>query len=95
ALFGADAVAATINLVTRTSSAAPIDEIGALGGNAHTYSGYIVHNAPITSALRLGFYAAAYNTDDDNPTLRADAQTAFDKMLHTHASLAPGPLNLA
>ena len=95
ALFGADAVAATINLVTRTSTASPIDEIGALGGSAHTYSGYIVHNAPLTSALRLGFYAAAYNTDDDNPTLRADAQTALDKMLHTHASLAPGPLNLA
>ncbi len=95
ALFGADAVAATINLVTRTSTAASIDEIGGLGGNAHTYSGYIVHNAPLTSSVRLGFYAAAYNTDDDNPTLRADAQTALDKMLHTHASLAPGPLNLA
>lgn len=95
ALFGADAVAATINLITRTSTAAPIEEIGGLGGNAHTYSGYIVHNAPLTSSLRLGLYAAAYKTDDDNPTLRADAQTALDKMLHTHASLAPGPLNLA
>jgi outer membrane receptor protein involved in Fe transport len=95
ALFGADAVAATINLVTRTSTSAPIDEAGALGGNDHTYSGYFLHNAPLTSALRLGLYAAAYNTDDDNPTLRADAQSALDKMFHTHASLAPGPLNLA
>jgi iron complex outermembrane receptor protein len=95
ALFGADAVAATINLVTRTSTVAPIDEIGGLGGNAHTHSGYIVHSAPLTSSLRLGFYAAVYSTDDGNPTLRADAQTALDKILHTHASLAPGPLNLA
>ena len=95
ALFGADAVAATINLVTRTSTSAPINEIGAIGGSDHTYSGYLLHNAPITSSLRFGFYAAAYQTDDDHPTLRADAQTALDKAFRTHASLAPGPLNLA
>ena len=94
ALYGADAVAGTINLVTRTSSSAPINEIGAVGGADHTYSGYLVHNAPISSSLRFGFYAAAYNTDDDNPTLRADAQTAIDRLFHTHDSLAPGPLNL-
>lgn len=95
ALFGADAVAATINLVTRTSTSAPINEIGAVGGSEHTYSGYLLHNAPITSSLRFGFYAAAYQTDDGHPTLRADAQTALDKAFRTHASLAPGPLNLS
>jgi outer membrane receptor for ferrienterochelin and colicins len=94
ALFGADAVAATVNLITRTSTAAPIDEVGVLGGAEHTYSGYLVHNAPITSSMRLGLYAAAYNSDYDDPTLQADAQTALDKLFHTHASLAPGPLNL-
>ena len=95
ALFGADSVAATVNLITRTSTMAPIDEVGALGGAKHTYSGYIVHNAPVTSSMRLGLYGAVYNTDDDDPTLRADAQTAIDKALRSHASLAPGPLNLA
>jgi outer membrane receptor for ferrienterochelin and colicins len=94
-LFGADAVAGTINLVTRTSTAALIDEVGVLGGTEDSYSGYVVHNAPINSSLRLGLYAAAYNTDGDDSTLKADAQSAVDRQLHTHASLAPGPLNLA
>lgn len=93
-LFGADAVAATINLVTRTSTAAPIDEVGVLGGDKNSYSGYVVHNAPINSSLRLGVYAATYITSGDDSILKADAETALDKELHTHASLAPGPLNL-
>ena len=92
ALYGADAVAGIVNLITRTDSANAPRELGAVGGNLDTGGGWGLYRASVGAAdLRL--YGAYVNGDYTDRILEADAQTALDRRFHTHDSLAPGPIN--
>jgi outer membrane receptor for ferrienterochelin and colicins len=92
ALYGADAMGGIINLITRTDSANTPRELGAVGGNLDTGGAWGLYHTNLgPAALRL--YGAYVNGDYNDSTLKADAQTAFDKLYHTHDSLAPGPVN--
>src|SRR5580658_1704007 len=87
ALYGADAVAGIVNLITRTDSANAPREIGAVGGNLDTGGGWGLYRTSVGAAdLRL--YAAYVNGDYTDRILNADAQTRFDRLFHTHDSLA-------
>ena len=92
ALYGADAVGGIINIITRTSLPTTPNEIGAIGGTLATGGGYGVFGTPI-GGMHLALYGAYNQSDQTNRGVEADAQTALDRRFHTHASLAPGPLN--
>ena len=91
AIYGADAFAGVINVITK--SAADIDgvEAGARYGSFSSKDGWI------NAGRRFGELSAALsveytNTDGDRGRrIESDAQSLFDRQLGTQASLAPGP----
>jgi iron complex outermembrane receptor protein len=92
ALYGADAVAGVINIITRTSMANTPEEVGASVGNLETGSGYAITGTGL-GGLHLSVYGGYDQSHETNRMLQADSQTALDTLFHTHDSLAPGPLD--
>jgi outer membrane receptor protein involved in Fe transport len=93
ALYGADAFAGVINIITKTKQEIEGTEIGVRVGSFNTYDGWALHGGTWG-----GFDVAAileyHDTDGPGEIIDADAQTAFDRIFGTSASLAPGPVNL-
>ena len=92
ALYGADAFAGVINIVTK--KAADIDGVtfGARGGNADMKNswgqyGGKWHDWDVAASLQY-----SHNGADPDRIIAADAQSQIDAALGTHASLAPGPM---
>jgi outer membrane receptor for ferrienterochelin and colicin len=92
AIYGADASAGIVNIITRTASKAPLAEVGLLWGDLGSSGAYGLYGDSLGNA-DLRMYGAYYETDFSDRHLQADAQTAFDRMLRTDVSLAPGPIN--
>lgn len=92
AIYGADASAGIVNVITRTASTGPLAEVGVMGGNVGSLGAYGLYGTPVHD-LDLRLYGGYYETDFTDRTLQADAQTNFDRLLQTDASLAPGPIN--
>lgn len=92
AIYGADASAGIVNLITRTASTGPLAEVGASGGNLGSVGAYGLYGTSVRD-LDLRLYGAYHETDFSDRLLEADAQTNFDRLLRTDASLAPGPIN--
>ena len=93
ALYGAEAVSGVINIITKTASEIDGTESGLRAGSFDTYDGWVQHGSrlgevDVAAYLRLG------HTDGFDGTIQADAQTALDNAFGTHASHAPGPMNL-
>jgi outer membrane receptor protein involved in Fe transport len=93
ALYGADAYSGVVNVITKTATETPGTEFGLRAGSFSTWDSWVQHGGkmgPIDVAayLRLG------STDGFKETVTADAQTQRDTKAGTHASLAPGPMNL-
>lgn len=92
ALYGADAFAGVINIVTKKAGDFDGVTLGARGGNADTKSSWGQYGGQwqgwdIATSLQY-----SHNGADPGRMIGADAQTQLDKALHTHASLAPGPM---
>jgi len=92
ALYGADAVAGVVNIITRTSLADPPKEVGARVGNLTIGGGYGIGGADV-GGMRLSVYGGYNQSDATHRVLQADAESAFDTAFHTHASLAPGRID--
>jgi iron complex outermembrane receptor protein len=94
ALYGADAFAGVINIITKTKDEINGTEVGGRVGSFDTYDGWALHGGEWA-----GFDVAAmveyHNTAGQNSIIDADSQTQLDQALGTHASLAPGPVNLS
>lgn len=93
ALYGADAFAGVINIITKTKQEINGTQAGGRIGSFDTYDGWVLHGGSWA-----GFDVAAmleyHDTQGQKGIIDADAQTAFDQRFKTHASLAPGPVNL-
>lgn len=93
ALYGADAFAGTINIITKTPEEIESTEFGIRAGSFDTKEGWV-----LTGHQWKGFDIAlsveALKSDGQGQTIEADAQTAFDNLFGTQASYAPGPVNL-
>jgi iron complex outermembrane receptor protein len=93
AVYGADAFAGVINIITKTKQDIKGTEVGGRVGSFDTYDGWALHGD-----TWAGFDVAAmveyHDTQGQNSIIDADTQTNFDKLFGTHASLAPGPVNL-
>ena len=93
AVHGADAFAGTINVITKTADDIDGTEVGGRSGSFSSNEGWVLHGG------RWGGFDAAFSldvlkTDGPDSIIAADAQSAFDTMFATSASLAPGPVNL-
>ncbi len=93
ALYGAEAVSGVINIVTKTADEIDGTETGLRAGSFRSYDGWIQHGGKwgeidVAAYLRLG------STAGSRRTVEADAQTLLDGKSGTHASNAPGPVNV-
>ncbi len=92
AIYGADAFAGVINVITKTKEDIEGTEFGVRAGSFDTYDGWVLHGGSWK-----GFDIAAsleyHTTEGHQSIIDADAQTHYDKMFNTHASLAPGPMH--
>ena len=90
ALYGADAFAGVINIVTKTKQDVEGTEIGARLGNQSTQDAWLLHGSE-WKGFEISTIVDVGNTDGHQRIVEQDAQTALDKLFGTHASLAPGP----
>lgn len=89
ALYGADAFSGVINIITKGAADTPGTEIGLRTGSFDSHNVWIQHGGKwggvdVASYVRLG------TSDGQQESITADAQTRFDRIFGTHASLAPG-----
>ncbi len=93
AVYGADAFAGVINIITK----APEDLEG--GEASLAYGSFDSGYSFLRQAAKLGpvqgVVSVAYDrSNGDDPTIDADQQSNLDALLGTNASLAPGPVNM-
>jgi len=92
ALYGADAFAGVINIVTKKAADLNGTTIGVRAGNADTQSTWGQYGGQwqgwdIATSLQY-----SHNGIDSDRIIQSDAQNQLDDALKTNASLAPGPM---
>ncbi|RKZ52244.1 MAG: TonB-dependent receptor [Candidatus Parabeggiatoa sp. nov. 3] len=93
AVYGADAFAGVINIITKTAAEIQGTEVGMRVGNLDTENAWVSHGDTWNGFdVMLAF--EHNTTDGSGGIIDSDAQTIFDRMEGTNASLAPGPYAL-
>ncbi|MFZ3017163.1 MAG: TonB-dependent receptor [Gallionella sp.] len=92
ALYGADAFSGVINVITKTAANIRGTEYGLRAGSFNTKDAWIQHGGEL-GALDAAFYLRVGDTDGSQGIAQQDAQTVWDGIFGTTASLAPGPIN--
>ncbi len=93
ALYGADAFAGVINIITKTARDIQDTEVGIRGGSYDTYGIWALHGGTYQgweTAVMLEYE----QTGGLDTIIQGDSQSTLDRQMGTRASLAPGPLNL-
>lgn len=93
AIYGADAFAGVVNIITKNSQDIAGTEVGGRVGSFDTRDLWMLHGdtwGDFDVALTLEYH----QTDGQSETIDADGQTALDGFFGSNASLAPGPVNL-
>ena len=93
ALYGADAFAGVINIITKKAKDINGTALGARVGDHSTQSGWGQYGAQWAGWDVATSLQYQHTSGDDGRIVNADAQTVFDSAFGTHASHAPGPLN--
>lgn len=94
ALYGADAFAGVINIITKKSKEINGATLGSRIGdhdNQSEWGQYSTQWAGWNVASSLQYQ---HSGDDDSRIIKADNQTALDNVFGTHASKAPGVMNM-
>jgi len=89
ALYGADAYSGVINIITKNAADIQGTEIGLRGGSFNSGNAWVQHGGRL-GPVEVAAYLRVGRTDGFKETIAADAQTRFDRLLGTDASLAPG-----
>lgn len=93
ALYGADAYAGVINLITKTAADTPGTELGSRIGSFNTRNAWAQHGGQ-WGTVDVAAYLNIGATDGIREIIQADAQTAKDQTSGVApVSLAPGPVN--
>jgi outer membrane receptor for ferrienterochelin and colicins len=92
AIYGADAYAGVVNVITKDSKSIEATQLsarsGSFGGRELSFQA-----AGDWSGVGIAFTSAYQETDGDSDRrVTADLQSALDTALGTNASLAPGPI---
>jgi len=92
ALYGADAYAGVINIITKSAQDVQDTVVGARTGSFNTRGGWVEAGKQL-DGVGVSFVLEYQETDGWRETIRHDDQTNFDIAFGTSASLAPGPVN--
>ena len=93
AVYGADAFAGVINIITKTPAEMDGLSMGTRAGSFDTQSGWLQYGGDLGD-LRVGAVLEARQFDGQRQHIAADAQSFLDAVSGTGASLAPGPVEL-
>ncbi len=88
ALFGADATAGVINVITKTAGKIESSEAGVRVGSFDTKSAWIQHGAQL-NGFEIGFTADLSKTGGYSPLITSDRQTQQDQNYNPDVSYAP------
>lgn len=94
AVYGADAFAGVINVITRKADSTNSNQATVAYGSFETGRASIQQVGTL-GPVRTLFSLMYGKSDGDDPVITADNQTMFDALFGTQASNAPGPANLA
>ncbi len=89
ALFGADASAGVINVITRTTGRIEESEAGVRTGSFNTREAWLQHGS-LYNGFEIGLTASFFSTDGHAPFINSDGQSASDTVQGTDVSYAPG-----
>lgn len=92
ALYGADAFAGVINIITKTVADIQGTQVGARAGTFRSRDAWAQHGSKF-GPLDVAAYLRVGRTDGFSGQVDADKQTFLDGAFNTHASLAPGQVN--
>jgi iron complex outermembrane receptor protein len=93
ALYGADAFAGVINIITKKAKDINGKVLGVRAGDHGTQSGWGQYGAQWAGWDVATSLQYQHTDGDDGRIVNADAQTGLDSALGSHASHAPGPMN--
>jgi len=89
ALFGADASAGVINVITKTAVDIKNSEVGARVGSFDSKTAWMQHGTNL-NGYEIALTANISDTSGHNPFIDSDGQTSRDLTFNTDVSLAPG-----
>lgn len=92
ALYGADAYAGVINIITKGPQDVPGTEVGLRAGSFGTTDTWLQHGGKV-GEVDVAAFLRVGRSDGFRETIDADAQSGMDAAFGTRASLAPGPVN--
>ena len=92
AIYGADAFAGVINIVTKNFEDISKSEVGIRAGSFETRDFWYSSNAQLGD-VKASFVIESHRTDGHSQVIESDAQTILDFVFATNASLAPGRVN--
>lgn len=92
ALYGADAYAGVINIITKTATDVSGTRAGVLGGSFNTRNAWVQHGGTL-GPMNVEAYLRVGSSDGFKKIISKDAQSYNDAIFGTMASRAPGPVN--
>ncbi len=93
ALYGADAFAGVVNVITKTAADIDGTQAGARAGSFRTRDAWLLHGGRWAGMAVAAYLRYGRNEEHSRP-VDADAQSGLDPVFGTHASLAPAPLRM-
>jgi iron complex outermembrane receptor protein len=92
ALYGADAFAGVVNVITKTAGDIAGTRLGAIAGSLNTYGTWWQYGGQ-RGDFSIAAYLQAGKTTGPKGIVTEDFQTALDRASGTSLSLAPGPVS--
>jgi len=92
AVYGADAYSGVINIVTKTQEEIDGVEVGGRVSSFNTQDSWILYGDQ-WGKLNVATSLEYHNTKGQQELIEEDAQTQYDRIFGTNASLAPGAVN--
>ena len=89
AVFGADASAGVVNVITKTAGRIKHSEAGIRAGSFNTHTAWMQHGTNV-NGYEIGFTANLSTTDGYSPYIASDQQSVMDAAFATNVSYAPG-----
>jgi len=89
AIYGADAYAGVINIITKSAEDITENEAGIQAGSFDTYDAWSITSHKV-NGFDIAFTAEAFSSGSHDNIIEADRQTFIDTFFGTTASLAPG-----
>lgn len=93
ALYGADAFAGVINIITKTAAYISGTEVGTRSGSFGTKDAWFLHGGKL-GTVDVAAYLRVGTTEGYKSKITADNATRLDNLFGTQASLAPGSVNV-